>query len=236
MASRSGVDLAALDRTANPCDDFYQFACGGWMKKHPAPARSAALRPIRGAAEPQQRDPARTSSRTPPSLAAPRRPSCRRSATTTRAAWRKRTIETKGDRAARARPRAASTRSRPRPTSRRVVGYMHTVGMTGFFGFGSAPDFKDATQYMLIFGQGGLGLPDRDYYFKDRRELGEAARSTTSSTSSKMLQLGGATAAGRGGRREGGDDRSRRRWRRTRSIASRSATRRTSTTRCRATR
>ena len=48
-----------------------------------------------------------------------------------------------------------------------VVGHMHMVGMSGFFGFGAAPDFKDATQYMLIFAQGGLGLPDRDYYLKD---------------------------------------------------------------------
>src|SRR5205085_2467529 len=38
MVSRSGIDLAALDRTANPCEDFYQFACGGWISKHPAPA------------------------------------------------------------------------------------------------------------------------------------------------------------------------------------------------------
>src|SRR4051794_31759294 len=37
MVSRSGIDLAAIDKTANPCDDFYQFACGGWLAKHPAP-------------------------------------------------------------------------------------------------------------------------------------------------------------------------------------------------------
>src|SRR4051794_7879761 len=36
-ASRSGVDLAALNRAVNPCDDFYKFACGGWMTAHPAP-------------------------------------------------------------------------------------------------------------------------------------------------------------------------------------------------------
>src|SRR4051794_32470038 len=30
-------DLAALDRGADPCVDFYQFACGGWMKTHPIP-------------------------------------------------------------------------------------------------------------------------------------------------------------------------------------------------------
>ncbi len=34
----SGVNLANLDRTCKPCDDFYQFANGGWIKAHPLPA------------------------------------------------------------------------------------------------------------------------------------------------------------------------------------------------------
>jgi len=38
MVSRSGIDLAAIDKTANPCVDFYQYACGAWIKSHPAPA------------------------------------------------------------------------------------------------------------------------------------------------------------------------------------------------------
>ena len=31
----SGIDVANLDRSAKPNTDFYQFACGGWMKNHP---------------------------------------------------------------------------------------------------------------------------------------------------------------------------------------------------------
>src|SRR5258705_10764659 len=37
MAIRSGIDLASLDRGVNPSEDFYQFACGGWISSHPTP-------------------------------------------------------------------------------------------------------------------------------------------------------------------------------------------------------
>ncbi len=35
---KSGLDANNLDQTVKPVDDFYQFACGGWMKSHPLPA------------------------------------------------------------------------------------------------------------------------------------------------------------------------------------------------------
>ena len=33
--SKTGIDLANLDQTAKPGDNFYQYACGGWIKAHP---------------------------------------------------------------------------------------------------------------------------------------------------------------------------------------------------------
>lgn len=35
---KSGIDLTNLDNSVRPADDFYQYACGGWMKKNPLPA------------------------------------------------------------------------------------------------------------------------------------------------------------------------------------------------------
>ncbi len=34
----SGVELASIDRSVDPCVDYYRFACGGWMDAHPLPA------------------------------------------------------------------------------------------------------------------------------------------------------------------------------------------------------
>src|SRR5438309_7341591 len=35
--SEGGFDIKALDKTADPCVDFYQFACGGWRAANPLP-------------------------------------------------------------------------------------------------------------------------------------------------------------------------------------------------------
>src|SRR6266404_9159318 len=37
-AESHGVDLRILDKTCKPCEDFFNFANGGWLKKNPVPA------------------------------------------------------------------------------------------------------------------------------------------------------------------------------------------------------
>ena len=37
MPPPRSIELDALDKAADPCSDFYQFACGGWLAKNPVP-------------------------------------------------------------------------------------------------------------------------------------------------------------------------------------------------------
>src|SRR5262249_6213793 len=48
-----------------------------------------------------------------------------------------------------------------------LVAELHAMGVNALFSFGAEADFKEASMVRAIADQGGLGLPDRDYYFRD---------------------------------------------------------------------
>ena len=70
----------------------------------------------------------------------------------------------------------------------------HTEGMDPLFGFGISPDDKHVTQEMCQFAQGGLGMPDRDYYF-DKDDRTSKIRDAYKEYVPKMLMLMGEDAA-----------------------------------------
>src|SRR5438128_3171762 len=53
----------------------------------------------------------------------------------------------------------------------KVIAHLHSVGINAFFNFGSGQDAKDSTHDIAQAVQGGLGMPDRDYYTKQDADM-----------------------------------------------------------------
>ena len=57
------------------------------------------------------------------------------------------------------------------PSLMATIAHLHTIGASPAFSFYLGQDDKISTKYALFVGQGGLGLGDRDYYFKNKHLL-----------------------------------------------------------------
>ena len=160
--SASGLDLAAIDRAADPCANFYQFACGGWTASHPIPPD----RPGWGRFDELQERNYEILHRVLEAAASGRDGSSRRIGDYYASCMEEAAIEKKG-----ATPLAQvfqkiAALSSPAALPP-LLALLHVTGVNVFFQFGAEADFKDAKNVIGIVDQGGLGLPDRDYYFRD---------------------------------------------------------------------
>jgi endothelin-converting enzyme/putative endopeptidase len=162
-----GLDVEAMDRGADPCVDFYQYTCGGWMKSNPIPADQASWDVYRKLAQDNQRylwgilqD---LATRTRGRDAVQQKIGDYFAACTDEAA-----IESRG--AAPMKPYldriAAMKTKRDLPATLARL-HLDTGDGGFFFGFGSGQDFGDSLQVIAFASAGGLGLPDRDYYLKE---------------------------------------------------------------------
>lgn len=165
------IDPTALDRSASPCEDFYQYACGGWIARTEIPADRASW--SRGFAELTERN-ARQLRRILDATAAAKGGG--KGAPTERFAkkvgdyWAscmdEATIEARGLADLQgewARLDAIQDRS----VLADEVARLEAAGLDVPFNLVAGQDAKDATKVILLVYQGGLTLPDRDYYLAD---------------------------------------------------------------------
>jgi len=181
-----GFDPGAMDRSAQPCDDFYQFACGTWIKNNPVPADRSRYGRFDELTERNQ-----TTLRT--ILEGVSKPDPKRSAIDQKigdyyaSCMDESGIEKKG--VAALKPdldRIAAIKSKSEIAG--ALAHLHNAGASGIFRFGAQPDFKNAKVHIAAVDQGGLALPDRDYYLKDEERFANVRKQYPGHVQ-KMLEL-----------------------------------------------
>ncbi len=158
-------EVSALDRSVDPCVDFYQFACGGWRAANPIPPDQVRWGRFNELAERNREDLHQI-------LEKAKDASARRSALEAKVGdFYASCMDEAGIEALGTKPIAPALARIAALSSKRelfaLLGEHEASGLPTLFRFGAAPDLHDSKQTIASLGQGGLGLPDRDDYLKD---------------------------------------------------------------------
>lgn len=182
-ALTGGVDLQAIDKGVDPCQDFYRYACGTWMKNNPIPPDQAVWGRFNELHEHNQQvlrgileDSAQNQNRSPID---------QKIGAFYAACMNEPAIEAAGDKPIKPgieHMLALNDKAQLPAEIARLQG----EGVDVLFRFASMPDPDKATMTIADVDQGGLGLPDRSYYLESKDE---ATRTKYVQHISRMLQL-----------------------------------------------
>jgi putative endopeptidase len=157
------LDVTSMDRSVDPCVDFFKYSCGGWIKSNPIPPDQSSWDTY---SKMQDENRARLRG----ILEAAAAPDPKRNAAMQKigdyysSCIDEKAIDAKGTEPLKpGLERIATIGSKAEIADAAAAMIDDNV----LFRFDSNQDFKDATQVIAYADQGGLGLPDRDYYVKE---------------------------------------------------------------------
>ncbi len=177
-----GFDMAGRDTTVTPGTDFFDYANGGWVKATPIPPDRASYGMFH-----VLQDLSLTRTRT--ILDAAAKTPNDKVGTFYTSFMDQAAVDAKG--AGPVKPWLTAIKgTRDKTALATEIARLQRQGAGGLVSVGVGQDDKDPTSYAVSLGQGGLGLPDRDYYLKDDAKLA-TIRTAYQAYLAQMLTLAG---------------------------------------------
>jgi putative endopeptidase len=185
------LDVTSMDPSVDPCVDFFKYSCGGWMKSNPIPPDQSSwdtYSKMQDENRARLRDILEAASAPDPN----RNPAAQKIGDYYSSCIDEKAVDARGKEPLKPDlDRIASLRSKAEIAD--VAASLVHNGV--LFRFGSSQDLKDANQVIAEADQGGLGLPDRDYYTKDDAKSVDLRQAYVAHVQKMFALLGDPSAA-----------------------------------------